>query len=144
MPSGSAWVGWSNGGSTVLAATNGRHRDVASAQTHAAFAVAFYPGCEADLRRGYEPVAPLLLLIGGADDWTPAAPCRAMVRKSADPKPQLEVYPGAFHDFDSDTPMRVRKDVPNGMNPGQGVHIGGNAAAWRASQARLLAFVGAQ
>ena len=28
-----------------------------------------------------------------------------------------------------------RKDVPNGVNPGQGVHVGGNAAAWRASRA---------
>ena len=135
-------VGWSNGGSTVLAATNGRHHDVATAQTHAAFAVAFYPGCEADLKRGYEPVAPLLLLVGGADDWTPAAPCRALARRSTEPKPEIEVYAGAFHDFDGDAPLRVRGDVPNGANPGEGVHIGGNAVAWRASQARLLAFLG--
>ncbi len=135
-------LGWSNGGSTVLAATNRRHHDVASAQTHAAFAVAFYPGCEADLKRGYEPVAPLLMLVGGADDWTPAAPCKALARKSIEPKPEIEVYAGAFHDFDGDAPVRVRKDVPNGANPGEGVHIGGNAAAWRASQARLLAFLG--
>jgi dienelactone hydrolase len=135
-------VGWSNGGSTVLAAINGHHRDVATALTHPAFAVAFYPGCDADLKRGYEPVAPLLMLVGAADDWTPAAPCRALARTSPEPKPEIEVYAGAYHDFDSDAPLRVRKDVPNGSNPGQGVHVGGNAAAWRASQQRLLAFLG--
>jgi dienelactone hydrolase len=134
-------LGWSNGGSTVLAATNARHRDVATAQVRPAFAIAFYPGCEADEKRGYEPVAPLLILTGGADDWTPAAPCRTLARTSADPKPEIEVYPGAYHDFDSDTPVRLRKDVPNGSNPGQGVHVGGNAAAWRASQERLLGFL---
>ncbi|MDQ6628633.1 MAG: dienelactone hydrolase family protein [Pseudomonadota bacterium] len=135
-------VGWSNGASTVLAATNGRHRDVAAALTRPAFGVAFYPGCEADLRRGYEPVAQLLLLVGAADDWTPAAPCRALVGSSTDPKPEIEVYAGAYHDFDSDTPLRLRSDVPNGTKPGQGVHVGGNAAAWRASQVRLVAFLG--
>jgi len=134
-------VGWSNGASTVLAATNARHRDVATALIHPAFAVAFYPGCDADVKRGYEPVAQLLMLVGGADDWTPAASCRALVRASAEPKPEIEVYAGAYHDFDSDMPLRVRKDVPNGSSPGQGVHVGGNAAAWRASRERLLGFI---
>jgi dienelactone hydrolase len=137
-------VGWSNGGSTVLAATNLRHHDVASASVKAAFAVAFYPGCEADLKRGYEPAAPLMVLIGQADDWTPAAPCRALVRAAGDPKPEIEVYAGAYHDFDGDGAVHVRKDVPNGVNPGQGVHVGGNAAARRASQARLLKFLAAR
>jgi len=134
-------VGWSNGGSTVLAATNAHHPDVAAALTKAAFAVAFYPGCEAELRRGYEPTGPLLLLVGQADDWTAAAPCRALARAAHDPKPEIESYAGAYHGFDSDSPVRLRKDVPNGVNPGQGVHIGGNAAARRASQARLLRFL---
>jgi dienelactone hydrolase len=134
-------VGWSNGGSTVLAATNLRHRDVAAAQTQPAFAVAFYPGCESDLRRGYEASAPLLMLVGQADDWTPAVPCRELARKGQGFPAEIETYPGAFHGFDSDAPVRLRKDVPNGVNPGQGVHVGGNAAAWSASRARLLRFL---
>lgn len=134
-------VGWSNGGSTVLAATNMRHRDVATAQAQPAFAVAFYPGCEADLKRGYEAAAPLLMLVGQSDDWTPPGPCRALAREASGAKPEIEGYAGAYHGFDSDTPVRVRKDVPNGINPGQGVHVGGNGAAWRASQQRLLKFL---
>ncbi|MGZ5183901.1 MAG: dienelactone hydrolase family protein [Caldimonas sp.] len=137
-------VGWSNGGSTVLAATNLRHRDVAAAQVQPAFAIAFYPGCEADLKRGYEATAPLLLLIGQSDDWTPPGPCRALARQASGPKPEIEGYAGAYHGFDSDAPVRLRKDVPNGVNPGQGVHVGGNGAAWRASQERLLKFLAAR
>ncbi len=134
-------VGWSNGGSTVLSATNLRHRDVAAALVQPAFAVAFYPGCEVDLKRGYEAVAPLRMLVGQADDWTAAGPCRALAREAAGPRPEIEGYAGAYHGFDSDQPVRLRKDVPNGVNPGQGVHVGGNGAAWRASQARLLKFI---
>ena len=134
-------IGWSNGGSTVLAATNLRHRDVAAAATRAAFAIAFYPGCEADLKRGYEPSAPLLMLVGELDDWTPAAACVALARAAAEPRPALESYPGAWHGFDSALPLRLRKDVPNGAHPGQGVHVGGNAAAWRASRYRVARFL---
>lgn len=71
-------MGWSNGGSTVLASTNKKHRTVASAAVLPSFAVTFYPGCEAELKRGYEPVLPLLILVGEADDWTPAGPCHRL------------------------------------------------------------------
>ncbi|MDQ6684934.1 MAG: dienelactone hydrolase family protein [Pseudomonadota bacterium] len=134
-------IGWSNGGSTVLAATNQRHPDVAAAPTRPAFAVAFYPGCDSDLKRGYVPTAPLLLLLGGADDWTPAAPCRELAATSVAPRPEVETYAGAFHGFDSEAPLRLRKDVPNGVSPGQGVHVGGDAAALRASRERLRRFL---
>ena len=134
-------IGWSNGGSTVLAATNQRHRDVASAINKPEFAIAFYPGCEADLQRGYEPAVPLLMLVGEADDWTPATPCLALAREAAEPHPEIVAYPGAWHGFDSDAPVRLRKDVPNGAHPGQGVHVGGNPAAWRASRDRVVRFV---
>jgi dienelactone hydrolase len=134
-------VGWSNGGSTVLAATNLRQRDVAASPVKPAFAIAFYPGCEAERRRGYSPAAPLLMLLGQLDDWTPAAPCEALARDAAEPRPEVVVYPGAWHGFDSDAPVRLRKDVPNGVNPGQGVHVGGDPAAWRTSRDRVLRFL---
>lgn len=133
-------MGWSHGGSSVLAASNLRHRDVAAAQVRPAFAIAFYPGCEAELKRGYEPAAPLLILVGELDDWTPAAPCRALAKRSGPPV-EIETYAGAYHGFDSAQAVRVRKDVPNGVHPGQGVHVGGNADAWRESNARWLRFL---
>ncbi len=38
----------------------------------------------------------------------------------------IEAYADAFHGFDSNAPLRLRRDVPNGIHPGQGVHVGGN------------------
>ena len=134
-------VGWSNGGSTVLAAVNTRHPAVAAAGLAPAFAVAFYPGCEAELQRGFQTSTAVLLLVGEADDWTPAAPCQHLARAAAGSVPVVESYPGAHHGFDSDAPVRLRKDVPNGVKPGQGVHVGDNPAAREASRQRLLAFL---
>jgi dienelactone hydrolase len=134
-------IGWSNGGSTVLSASNLHHHDVAAAIVKPAFTIAFYPGCESDLKRGYSPAAPLLMLVGQLDDWTPSAPCVALARSVIEMRPEIAVYPGAWHGFDSDTPVRLRKDVPNGVNPGQGVHVGGNPAAWRASRDRVVQFL---
>jgi dienelactone hydrolase len=133
-------VGWSNGGSTVLAATNVRHPDVAASIARPAFAVAFYPGCEAELARGYEPDAPLLLLVGESDDWTPAAPCHRLA-DAGGPDVEIEGYARAFHGFDSNAPLRVRRDVPNGAKPGQGVHVGGDADALARARERLAAFL---
>jgi dienelactone hydrolase len=137
-------LGWSNGGSTVLAATNLRQRDVAAHAVRPAFAIAFYPGCEAELKRGYEPGSRLLMLVGEADDWTPAAPCRSLVQSAAEPKPVIESYAGAYHGFDSTAPVRLRRDVPGGVNPGQGVHVGGEPQALKMSRERLLRFLAEQ
>jgi dienelactone hydrolase len=139
-------LGWSSGGSTVLAATNLRHPDVAAAPNRPAFAVAFYPGCQAELERGYEPATQVLMLVGEADDWTAPGPCHRLAEAAhstdpAVPAVALEGYAGAYHGFDSTQPVRVRKDVPNGVHPGQGVHVGGNAEALRRSRERLTEFL---
>jgi len=63
-------IGWSNGGSTVLSASNLHHHDVAAAIVKPAFAIAFYPGCESDLKRGYSPAAPL----PGSRTWASPLP----------------------------------------------------------------------
>ncbi len=145
-------LGWSNGGSTVLAATNLRHAEVRAAPVRPSLAVAYYPGCEAELQRGYEASAPLLMLLGEADDWTPAAPCKAMAAAasasgasreagSLGAPLQWEAYEGAHHGFDGTAPVRHRSDVPNGVRKGAGVHVGGQPEARAASQARLIKFL---
>lgn len=137
-------LGWSHGGSTVLAATNENHAEVRRAPARAAFAVAFYPGCEAELKRGYASSVRLLMLLGGSDDWTPPQPCAELAKAAVGGAPQAEVYPGAFHGFDSTAALRVRKDVPNGVNPGQGVTVGGDREAREKSLRRLKEFLAAQ
>ena len=92
-----AVIGWSHGGSTTLYAVDdvylwrlGRDRFRA--------AIAFYPGCLPRLQRLN---APLLILIGDEDDWTPAARCRVMEVEPGLPNAvSLKVYPGAYHGFD--------------------------------------------
>ncbi|MFM2449299.1 MAG: hypothetical protein RIS44_1749 [Pseudomonadota bacterium] len=137
-------LGWSNGGSTVLAATNTQHPVVRQASNTAAFAVAYYPGCAADLQRGYQTSTRLLMLLGASDDWTAAEPCERLAQTASGSRPEVVTYPGAFHGFDGTAPLRVRKDVPNGMNPGQGVTVGTNAQAREQSFVRLKAFLAAQ
>jgi dienelactone hydrolase len=147
-----ALLGWSNGGSTVLAATNTTHREVRSFATPARAAVAFYPGCEAELARGYKASASLLLLVGREDDWTAAAPCEQLAKTSVDknnsvavqPTVQIQVFDGAYHGFDSTAPLRLRKDVPGGVKPGAGVHMGGHAPSREASQRALIEFLAQQ
>jgi dienelactone hydrolase len=136
-------LGWSNGGSTVLAATNWRHPQVQAATVRPSLAVAFYPGCDTELQRGYQASAPLLMLLGEADDWTPAAPCKALAAAAANTEPavRFEAYEGAYHGFDGTAAMRLRADVPNGVKPGAGVHVGGNPAARAASVVRLEDFL---
>jgi dienelactone hydrolase len=134
-------AGWSNGGSTVLAATNGRRAEVRRAGVRASLAMAYYPGCESDLKSGYEATAPLLLLVGDLDDWTPPGPCQALAESARGAPVQLVRYAGAYHGFDGMTPLRLRRDVPNGVNPGMGVHVGAHGPSREASRERLLAFV---
>ena len=135
-----AALGWSHGGSAVLAATNERQPDVAQSTARVRGAVAFYPGCSAELKRGHQPVAPMLVLAGERDDWTAAAPCVELAARSQGLM-RTVIYPGAFHGFDGTAAPRLRRDVPGGVNPGQGVTVGANPAAREASQREMLSFL---
>jgi dienelactone hydrolase len=137
-------IGWSNGGSTVLAALQAdRFARRPEGVPVPAFAVAYYPGCMELQRAGQWPVAPLLLQLGQSDDWTPAQPCLdwAQDLKNArglgEADLEVALYPAAYHGFDGDGPVRLRRDVPNGVSPGQGVHVGGDPQARQASRERL-------
>ena len=130
-----ALLGWSHGGSAVLAATDSRRPDVAAHAVKPAVAVAFYPGCSAALNSGYKRSAPLVLMLGEKDDWTPPAPCVAL---GAAVGAEVNVYADSYHDFDNPQGVvRVRMDVPNGVNPGQGVHVGPNPVARSQAYARV-------
>jgi dienelactone hydrolase len=59
--------------------------------------VALYGGCGPN--PGDPVILPLLALLGGRDDWTPAAPCVALAQ--ANGIMQAIVYPDAYHSFDA-------------------------------------------
>jgi dienelactone hydrolase len=61
--------------------------------------VALYGGCGPN--PGYSVIIPVLALLGGRDDWTPAAPCVALANAQANGIMQFQVYPEAYHAFDA-------------------------------------------
>jgi dienelactone hydrolase len=130
-----ALLGWSNGGSAVLSATDASHPEVASQPQSFVTAIAFYPGCSAALATGYRPNSTLTLLLGEKDDWTPPAPCLALGRRVG---ATVVVYPDSYHGFDAPHgDVGLRTDVPNVVNPGQGVHVGRNAMAQEAAYKKV-------
>jgi dienelactone hydrolase len=150
-PSRIALLGWSHGGSTTLAAVNAGDPQVAAfreardAPPFFRTAIAFYPGCNVSLRDArWKPAAPLAILIGADDDWTPAAPCEALGVRGRDAKWPLEltVYPGAHHGFDAPGgELRLLRNVPNGVKPGEGVHVGPNPKARDEANAKVAAIL---
>ena len=145
-------MGGSHGGSTTLASMAAPESTVEPLArekgTGFAAAVALYPSCGATLgdRAGtYRPVAPILILIGEKDDWTPAEACvklAASTRASEYPV-AITVYPDAHHSFDSDRPVRfVAARVNRNAPGGRGATTGGNATAWADSIRRVDEFFG--
>ncbi|MGH8803475.1 MAG: dienelactone hydrolase family protein, partial [Polaromonas sp.] len=90
QPTRVALLGWSHGGSAVLSATDAARADVRAQAVRPAVAIAFYPGCSAALKSGYQSNAPLVLMLGEKDDWTPPGPCIAL-GKAVDA--EVNVYP---------------------------------------------------
>lgn len=139
-------LGWSHGAGVTLAAIS--HPPSAGQGFHAA--VAFYPGCTARNKKAdqFHPYAPVLLLMGAADDWTPAAPCQALTDAVAKRGESMRIvlYPDSYHDFDNPglRALRVRHDVPNGVHPGAGVTVAPNAGAREDAKRRVMAFLESQ
>ncbi len=139
-------MGGSHGGSTTLStiAAAERPKDPLAQEKRRGFnaAVALYPGC-APYRGVYHATAPLLILIGEKDDWTPAEPCRDLVEISqqAGFPVSIKIYPGAHHAFDSNAPVRYDANRINGNSPtGRGATTGGDPKAWDDAVREVKAF----
>lgn len=150
-----AVIGWSQGGVYAMAAINGPSLERARARgvalpsiesTTGGFAagIGVYPGgCFSLVNE--RVVRPLLVLIGEADDWTPAAKCREMVEamrgRGADAT--IVTYPGAYHYFDvEEQRLEVLTHVENDNRPGgSGATVSYQAEAAADARARIETFL---
>ncbi len=161
-------MGGSHGGWTVLAAM---YEPVlasnplrAAKENGFAAAIALYPSCAAQygswqgLRANgarvgpvvaysgvYKPIAPVLILVGEKDDWTPALPCERLAETARERgyPVSIKVYPGAFHSFDSVAPLRFDPQRTNASSlSGHGATTGGDPAAWADAKLQVAGFFG--
>jgi len=158
-------MGASHGGWTALAAmcapVDGRDPLFGAKSNGFAAAVALYPSCAprygawSTVRQNktfgpvvshsgvYKPIAPVLILIGEKDDWTPAEDCRQMVEESRNAGFPINIitYPGAHHAFDSAFPVRHNPLRTNASSPtGKGATTGGDYIAWTDAKRQVASF----
>jgi dienelactone hydrolase len=88
-------AGWSHGGAAVLAALGSPPAAFGAPKGTKPFVagIAFYPDCVSP----NEVQAPILILIGEADTYSPVSLCRQMEEH---PRIRLVMYPGAYQGFD--------------------------------------------
>ena len=157
-----AVMGGSHGGSSTLAAIVDKPENAKRADVGFGAAIALYPACGrsfgawsvdrskeagrpiAGYTGAFKPLAPLLILIGELDDWTPAEPCRKLAgaARAAGYPVEITVYPGTHHSFDSILPVRYVPERINANSPsGRGATTGGNAEAWADAINQVVRFL---
>lgn len=101
-----AITGWSLGGGVTLFAGWMPLKKAITNQVSFAAHLAFYPPCFINPENLSFTKAPIHILIGEADNWTPAKPCVNLVEKLSD-KTNISIttYPDAHHGFDSEEPV---------------------------------------
>jgi len=147
-------IGWSQGGGIVLLSIVDKSIGRPSPPPPYDFnaAVAFYPAACSITRQSapytevepgtWTPVAPLLVLQGAADNWTPPDRCMVFVEtvRSRGHPVEIVLYPGAYHAFDApDMPIRKRRGVMTAR--GEAPIVGTNEAARQDALQRVVEFL---
>jgi dienelactone hydrolase len=100
-------IGFSRGGAAAInSALEPIRRAVIDDDLRFAAHVALYPGCALPFVSAHLDGSPMLMLLGGKDDYTPASFCLAYVDelRAKGASVQAVVYPNANHAFDLKTP----------------------------------------
>lgn len=150
IPDRVASFGWSQGGQYAMSVINGptleraRARGVALPPVGFAAAIALSPGGCRDYAKELV-VRPLLLLIGGSDDWTPPQYCREMAAnvRARGADVTLVEYKGAYHYFDVvGQRKKVLKDIEQPFSLGSyGVTVAYDPEAAADAQRQVEAFL---
>jgi len=117
-------MGWSHGGAATLISDKKPFIEkTAPAGGPYRGAIAFYPACRVFESGGI--TSPLLMLLGGADDFEPPAACikHGEELKANGARIDWTVYPNVSHAFDAGYDRTVQ------LSGGRTVHIASNAAA---------------
>jgi dienelactone hydrolase len=105
-------MGFSKGGSVTVFALDEQVRSaLAVGGARFAVGVAFYPGCVTQLKRPKPTGAPLFMLLGEQDSYTPAVQCErqaASIRAAGGTVTVLK-YAGAHHGWDSPSPLQFTR-----------------------------------
>ncbi len=120
-------IGHSHGGWTTVRAVQ---KAYGLAARGLKAAVAYYPTCQPRYDR--DVTVPLLILIGGKDDWTPADNCRKL-QAAGFARPELVdavYYPKAYHSFDSKTADRTYLGHHLGYDPVAAPDAEARTKAW--------------
>ena len=110
-------------------------------------AVSFYPDCGFTATGRF--IAPVLVLIGEQDDWTPARICQKMAERSANSSypPLVQVYPQAQHSFDDPAvgKQQILTDARNlYKNPALGATLGYDSEAHQDALQQVKVFLDQQ
>ncbi|WP_420346647.1 dienelactone hydrolase family protein [Pelagibius sp.] len=147
-------IGWSQGGAAVLLSIvrESIGRPAPPPRHDFRAAVAFYPGVCDEARQSapftrvkpgtWTTEVPLLVLQGEADNWTPAAACRAFIAAAAErgAPVAIHLYAGALHGFDA--PNLSRRALPlHRMASGIVPSVGSDPAARADALERVPAFL---
>ena len=104
-------IGFSRGGSAAInTALEPIRRAVIHGDLRFAAHVALYPGCAVPFVSARLDGSPMLMLLGGKDDYTPASFCLRYADELRESGASITaaVYPDANHAFDSKTPPHFR------------------------------------
>ncbi|MGE0151878.1 MAG: dienelactone hydrolase family protein [Reyranellaceae bacterium] len=114
-----AVMGFSRGGQVALyTALEPVRAGVIDGGLRFAAHIALYPSCSIPYRAEALAGGPILMLLGEADDYTPAPPCLDYAdwfrRRGA--AVETRVYAGAYHDFDIPAPPRRYANLQSARN----------------------------
>ena len=100
-------TGWSLGGGVSLFSGWLPLKNAITKEYAFASHLAFYPPCFINPENTDFTQAPIHILAGEIDNWTPAEPCRLLVDKLKEKTNiDITVYPNAHHSFDSELAIK--------------------------------------
>jgi dienelactone hydrolase len=138
-------IGFSKGGQVALyTALEPFRRAIIDDDRRFAAHVALYPYCSDWYTAAHVTGAPLLFLLGGRDDYTPAEACRGYAEwfKTAGAETTVVTYASSYHDFDAERSPRYERALVTGRGCDMAVDLDQFTVARRGTGEDITASAG--